>query len=138
MNTLEFINNLTDARIAAHAMMGPHSYSYNEAKFETLKNTRSPEEIEEAVYSSDLYDNQCIVRNSNLTEEQCGHLTKRLDIDDDLSWFFLLTQKNFPQDLLLQVAMRPLGPMAQAIVLGNPNATPEIKVAITLNKMGKS
>lgn len=104
-------------------------------RFDRLRRSNNLEQIEKAVYSDNIYENQCIVRNNNLTEEQCRHLATRLAKDDDLSWTLLVYQKNFPKDLLLFVAHQA-GEMTQSSILSKTNIPLEVKVTITLKKMG--
>lgn len=122
---------MTNVKASIPSVLGDSVFQSSNAKFEKLRNTLSLGEIDRAVYSDDLSENQCVVRNNNLTEEHCRHLSNRLEKDDDLSWALLVWHKSFPEDLLPLVALNA-GELTQSFILARENVPPEVRVIIAL------
>lgn len=105
--------------------------------FDKLRNTVSQKEIDEAVYGEDIYEQECVIRNPNLTQAHCRHLFETLirnKDSDDLTMGLLVLQKEFPEDLLFELAHKITkeDEFTHISILAQPKVNKETKIVLGL------
>jgi len=105
--------------------------------FDKLRNTLSQKEIDEAVYGQDIYEQECVIRNPNLTQAHCQHLFETLirnNGSDDLTMGLLVSLKEFPEDLLFELAHKitKKDEFTHISILAHPRVNRETKIVLGL------
>jgi hypothetical protein len=95
-----------------------------------LTDTQNMEEIEQAVYGSNISHASMVSRNPLLSETHCRHLITRMDHPMDRA--FLVKSPSFPADLLAELALSEGSQFVLGFIVGHPNANDETRALVAL------
>lgn len=98
----------------------------------SMSKTASTEEINEAVYGSNLYARRFVLSNPLLTHDHFHYLYPLYK--DSATIYFLMKNRSCPADLLYKVAVEDDDPVVRDFVAEHPNVTKETLVIISLRR----
>jgi hypothetical protein len=114
----------------------PHNYLDYQTSFVYLLTTDDLVKIEEIVHHGTPEEHSYVSHNRRLTESQCRYLFSIRDSAQDKNILApLLSHRNFPDDLLRELALSEDSPLVLSRIEMNPNAGEETRTILALRRL---